>query len=510
MSKPWSEEEIYSIHTWRKQGFTVGEIAKSLNRTYKSVERKLHKLRNNMEESDLNFEIEPKTVYGDYKFKNKKTYIFSTIVPGAKVDVEFFQALKKYSNHKKSELVLLPSDKNYSTDSISNDYKAYIPKEDELPRKINNNLFISEHSTNVNLKDPISGLDSIVSNLGCLIVPATRHRSKMVPRMLKVDHTPRAIWCTGSITEPYYKKTKTGSAVKHLHTMGALIVEVINNETFFVRQLTWDGKGFYDLDKYCTHKSVKSNQKIKLLNMADDHVVGINPKVRNATKDLIKKLKPSIIMHHDTLDCASISHHLEGKHITKANINMTLEQEAQITAKHIDEMVASSKAKHYLVASNHPEHLDRYLDECRYRDDAVNHILALELALEKAKGGCAVECLLKRYSKLTRFKILTRKDSFIVDGIEQSNHGDEGSNGSRGSSKEVGLTHGGKVTTGHTHQAEIGIYNNYVNGTMTYLSLGYTRDSGSSSWVNSHTLQYNNGTRSQYFIMPNGKHILGL
>lgn len=543
MRNMWTDERIERLIKLKEDGSTFDEIAKELNASIKSVQNAYYKyqsdiwtpaklerlfelnaLGNSTEDIASIMKIDYKKVEGALsrhgcfeskeskfytkKLKKSKVYIITSAIPSAKTNTKFLAALKKYASHTKGELVVLPTVKNKPWNNVDPSLGELIPSADQLPFYLNDNVLISDYQPNINTKDPISGLDSMVSEMGSMILSGTRHRARMVARTLKANHSPRAMWCTGTISEPYYKDSKSGKSVKHLHTYGALIVEVKNKEHFFVRQLTWDGKGFYDLDKYVTAKSVKSGQKLKLLNMGDDHALEINPNVKDATKELIKKLSPEIIIHHDTLDCASITHHAEGKFLTKAMFDMSLEEEAKITAKYIDEMLSVSKAKHYLVASNHPEHLTRYLNEGRYLNDRRNHILALELALAKAKGKDPVEVLLSRYSKLNRFNFLQRKDSLIVGDIEQANHGDEGTNGARATPTQVGISYNGKVTSGHTHTAEIGIYNNHVNGTMTFLSLGYTSDSGASSWINSHTLQYKNKTRSQYFIMPDGDHAL--
>jgi hypothetical protein len=100
------------------------------------------------------------------------------------------------------------------------------------------------------------------------------------------------------------------------------------------------------------------------------------------------------------------------------------------------------------------------------------------------------------------FKFLRRKDTLSIHGIECGSHGDYGANGAKGSNKSVGLAFTkGNVITGHEHSSSIGIYGNYVNGTMTHLSMPYTNDSGTSSWLHTHTLIYPNGKRSHIHLI---------
>jgi len=446
-----------------------------------------------------------------------KRYVITSYIPNSKVDDAFIRTLIAYCKRTDAKLLISQTQPNYRED-IENDRSNFlsslksnnpglvnIVKENQ---SLNDNIMISQVKVNVNLTDPVSGLEGIAARQGSLIIPYPRQRAKMVPRMLKENRAPRGIWCTGTVSEPYYKDTKSGSRMAEFHLKGALIVEILNKSYFNVRQLQWDeqSKGFYDLTTFYSGAKkvveVIKNVPIEALSLGDDHAVFLNRKIVEKTKQLIKQLSPKKIYHHDTLDCASISHHVQYKHITKALINMTLTEEIKVTSDYLKEMIASSKAEHYLVASNHVEHLDKYLEEARYVNDTFNHIIGLELALAKAKGHNPLEWALNRIHKLERFNVMTRKDTMKVCGYEMLCHGDYGSNGSRGNAKDVGLVYAGKVVTGHSHSPEISVYNNPVNGTMTDLNLPYTNDSAGSKWFWTHTIIYKNGTFSQIALLP--------
>ncbi len=438
---------------------------------------------------------------------SRKKYIITSYIPNADICYEFVYALQKCAEIEDAELLIGQSKANYRGDSES-PYELSIQQElgDHLVTKfkrLNSKLAIHDFHESVNVIDPLAGIESDVADRGCLIVPFPRHRFKTVPRMLRESGAPRAAWCTGSISHKYYKDTKSGSRMSRYHVYGALMVEIIDDNHFSIRQLTWDGQGFYDLDKYYTESGVTKGNAAAALSMGDDHAVFQDPYVMDETYKLIESINPKYLFRHDTFDACSVTHHLDGKKITKALVNLSLEEEARITVrtlKHVE--VNYPDVNQVMVASNHPEHLDRYLDEGRYRDDTSNHVLALELAWQKAQGKNVVEYLLTKYQTLDKTQFLARKQSFKVLGIEMGDHGDEGANGSRGSSKEKGIVYSGKSVTGHTHSPEIGVYGNYVNGTSTFLSLNYTKDSGSSSWLNTHTIVYANGKMSHYHIIP--------
>lgn len=436
-----------------------------------------------------------------------KRYIVTSYIPSADIDYGFVYALQKCANIEGAELLVGQSKANYLGD-IESPYELAIQAElgDHLVtkfHKFNSKLAIHDFHESVNVIDPLAGIESDVADRGCLIIPFPRHRFKTVPRMLRESGAPRAAWCTGSISEPYYKNTKSGSRMSRYHIKGALMIEVISDTKFNVRQLTWDGKGFYDLTKYYTKDGVSSGHSVSALSMGDDHAVFQDPYVMQETYKLIESVKPAYLFRHDTFDACSITHHLDSKKISKALVNLSLEEEARITGSclaYVESRFPS--VNQVMVASNHPEHLDRYLDEGRYKDDTRNHVLALELAWQKAQGKDVVEYLLTKYQTLNKTQFLARKQSVKVHGIEMGDHGDEGANGSRGTPKEKGIVYSGKSITGHSHSPEISVYGNYVNGTSTYLSLNYTKDSGSSSWLNTHTIVYPNGKLTHIHIMP--------
>jgi len=440
-----------------------------------------------------------------------KRYIVTAYTPNSKVNKKAFNTLKLIAKKKKAELLVFCVGHNYKKDIGIVD-KEVLPYIAPLGFKFNEKLSVCNIATGINILDPLTGMDSVSSVNGSMIVPANRHRTKLVARSLKHSTTPRGMFCTGTISEPYYKTTKTAFKVADFHLYGGLLVEVKTKKEFNVRQLEFKGNCIYDLtSKYTSTKEVK-NIPLEGISLGDVHPPFINPAVLEETLELLKKTKVKSVFLHDLFDACSVSHHAEGKFLTQsviAHAYPNLEAEVQLTADTLaDIQKAQPKAKLYVVKSNHDEHLDRYLDECRFKGDRANLIYALELAKVKAmkdlglsEVGALEYALNQKSSKISKVKFLDRRDILTIAGIECSNHGDYGANGSRGNAKQHGLAFTGKIVTGHIHTPEIGVYGNYVNGTMTYLSMPYTNDSGTSGWLNTHTMIYANGARSQYNII---------
>jgi hypothetical protein len=437
-----------------------------------------------------------------------KKYVITSYVPNTDINSDFVLCLNNYCKENNAELHILQCKENYRQDheqllemAIREEFGKTIKT---VGYKLNSHLAVSDFRISINTIDPLSGMESEVAKHGCMIIPFPRHRFKTVPRMLRESKTPRAIWCSGTISEPTsYKKNKSGRRMQEFHKLGALVVEIENDTIFHIRQISFNGKGFFDLDCFYTDKKVM-NVNPKALVLGDDHVLFQNKYAMEETKKQIDALAIRVIVRHDTLDFGNAgSHHLIGKHLTKAKLPTTLEEELKLTSDNIADMYKQfPHLTQYMVASNHPEHLERYIDEARYYDDYTNHIIGLELALAKAKGHNIYQYAMAKYNSMEKVVFLTRKDSFKVAGVELGDHGDFGANGSKGTSREKGIVYSGKCVTGHTHSPEIGIFGNFVTGTLTDLSLPYTKDSGSSSWLHSNVLLYPDGNCTHLHIIP--------
>lgn len=436
-----------------------------------------------------------------------KKYVISSYIPNAKLDRKFLRSLKKYCEVNKAELILIPCKPNYKDDFERNKEILEYSRNETI--QLNNKLQIANIAINGNVLDPISGLDPIASTNGNLIIPFPRHRFKMVPRSLKNHKTPVGIWCTGTISKPYYKDTKTGIYVNQIHQKGALVVEIIDNDKFNIRQLQCNStKGiFHDLDKkYYPHKVVKSY--ISGILCGDLHPPFVDKKALSKTLDFIKKYTPKTIALADTLDSVSISHHLEGKFIDKSTNHIkSLKEELLLTANILKLFFKNSpNSKFVVVKSNHDQHLERYINEFRFKEDYVNLELSLEIALEyvrekHGKKTDLVKFALNKFTDLKNFKFLKEHDTYSISGVEISNHGHSGNNGAKGTTTSQGLLFGKNSASGHTHSPEIGVHGNFVAGTLTTLVMPYTKDSGGSSWMHSHVVIYPNGTKTHIHIV---------
>ena len=260
-----------------------------------------------------------------------KNFVITSYIPNTDIDAVFVQCLNTFCQLNKADLHVLQCKPNYIQDE---DMPLELAIREEFGNNIklngyhlNKHLYISDFRISINTIDPLSGMESFAAKHGCMILPFPRHRFKTIPRMLRESLTPRAIWCSGTISEPTtYKNNKSGTRMKDYHVKGALFVQIEDDETFHVRQLQFDGRGFFDLDTFYLPNKTMGYQPLAL-SMGDDHALFQNPIAMNATIDMIHKLRPKSIFRHDTLDFGNAgSHHLIGKHLTKSKIPLTLEE----------------------------------------------------------------------------------------------------------------------------------------------------------------------------------------
>ena len=437
-----------------------------------------------------------------------KKYVYTSYIPGSSINEEFLRTLENYCNLNNAELKIGLTSAPSKADNglVSSRIIPYVVQGDH---SINNNLFFIDLRVNSSAMDPISGTDAIANVKGSLVIAATRHRFRSVARSLKHNKSPRGIWCTGSISEAYYKPNKAGLKAEGMHKLGAIVITVVNEDIFHIRQLSFSDGRMYDMNDVYTSQE-RYNDRPSAIVLGDLHPPFVNKEVLRKTQYLLSKLKPENVVYHDIFDAASISHHVEGKYITKTVVHgilPSLAKEIEITASVMESLVnVLPTAGHYVVKSNHDEHLDRYLDEGRYLKDYLNKTLAIELAQAKLNKHDVIEYALNSVTnKLEKVKFLSREDVLTIAGIECSNHGDYGANGGKGSSAQHGLAFSGKVVTGHAHTSEIGIYGNYICGTMTDLSLPYTNDSGTSGWLNTHTIIYPDGNMTHIHLIDTKK-----
>lgn len=429
-----------------------------------------------------------------------KKFVITTGVTGCEVHKGFLEAIRYYCAVNNACLLILPCSE---PTKIGENKWFMVP---ELQKEnivfgdvaLNSNLFISSIKLQAKMIDPITSLTRIGSRHGSFIYASPKQRLKYVP-VSNVKY-PHAVMTTGAITKPHYTperymSERTAYIADHDHVIGAIVVEIVDDNFFHFRQIQAESSGaFVDLGVYYKDNSV-GDLPPKALVLGDLHHGEEDEKTIDAWMELISEVKPKILVLHDVFDGASINHHETNRTLTKAlrsiNNQASLEKELTNLAKELN-LWASMVEEVIVVKSNHDMFLQTYLEEGKYLYDGQNHLTALKLAVKVLEGKDPLKEGVEMYGLTAKnIRWLSRDEDYKIARIQLGAHGDVGANGSKGSIKGMEAAYGNCVTA-HTHTPEI-LRGAWVVGTSTKLKLSYNR--GPSSWVHSSCLVYPNGSR---------------
>lgn len=350
--------------------------------------------------------------------------------------------------------------------------------------------------------NPLTGLESITGETTTII---GHPKMWLKPVPVLEGHPKKILLSTGAITVPNYTDSKAGKRGELNHKLGFVIVEVKDEEVFFIRQVEADVDGnFIDLYYEVKDGEVTYLDKAEALVWGDTHIASINEKILPNTYDIINKLGVDYEVHHDLLDGSSVNNHIiknpveQFKRMQENKDSVDLELVEAITF--LDDERETTKI---IVQSNHNDRLDRWINSNDWKKDLKNAIPYLRYTtavLEgKANKGVLAYVLEREFTK-DQVVCLDYDDSFMVSGFEVAHHGHIGSNGSRGSLEQFRKM-STKMIIGHYHTPSRA--DNVLSvGTSSHLREGYNK--GASSWLNAHVIIHKNGT-AQHLIFVDGE-----
>lgn len=352
---------------------------------------------------------------------------------------------------------------------------------------------------------PLSGLANY-TGVDSAIFPSTKFAMESIATS---KHEPaKHNYTSGSLTHPNYLQRKAGLKAEFHHVIGALIVEVDEDETWFVRQINAAADGsFYDLDRRVASGRVTTGHAVEGINWGDIHEAQLEDWIKELSwgkeNSIIDTLRPRYQFCHDTLDFRSRSHHeTKDPHemFRKWVTNKESVQAELMGTVNFLKMAERQFCQTVVVESNHDNAYLRWVKEASHKTDHPNAIFLLESQLASLKAiaandnqfhlfGWAIGQL--GYTGSAIF--LDEDDSFLMCGsIECAMHGHLGMNGARGSG--AGFTKmGRKLNIGHMHSAAI-VDGVYIAGVWGNLDMGYNK--GPSSWSHSMIVTYPNGKRT--------------
>lgn len=443
---------------------------------------------------------------------NAQRYLITSAQNETPVDEKFFKALLVAAKHIDAELVVIPFRYKNPTSLFSTRGETWAPEVQpylhNTRKKLAPHLVLAaDVKTQPTASQPLSGFESMTGAESTIIGhPKMQLRTVAAP----TGQRAKILTTTGACTRKNYTDSKAGKLGAFHHFLGAIIVE-IDGSDFHLRQLNADRKtgSFIDCDKLFTPSGVRPAPPALGLVMGDTHARFCSKKVDRATfgpGGIVEVLKPREKVWHDLLDGVTVNpHHIGDPFVAQAKLRGRM-TDVRAEVEHAVKFVAD-RGGGVIVPSNHDNFLARWVKSTDWRQNPGNAEFYLETAQAMLKsckmteGGASYEdpfCYwvdkLKGNAPIVALK---RNQSFKLDDIECSLHGDRGPNGAKGTLKNLSRI-GCRVIVGHSHSPGIE-EGGYQCGTSTPLRLDY--NTGPSSWAACHCVVYANGKRSLIFIV---------
>jgi hypothetical protein len=288
------------------------------------------------------------------------------------------------------------------------------------------------------------------------------------------------------------------------HKLGGLIVE-IQGDVFWIRQVQFDTTdgSFVDVGTRYHADGRVTEERAEAFKMGDIHPGHEDQAAVEEMFKLWKQIKPKRIFIEDGFSSDSISHHVENKRLTKAQLPSVfkdLPTEIAYAKKVLQNIWDNAPADSEIIMtdSNHNEHVMQYLDRGSYiRDCKENYEIAHRMVVMVLDGKNPLQEYL---DPLGRMVWSDGNDDYFVENVQMNAHGHLGIGGARGSKMSHETAYGNAMTA-HTHQPSV-YHDAYTVGHMSKERHGYNR--GPQTWLICNGAVYKGGQK-QLYIFVKGK-----
>lgn len=487
----------------------------------RSIERAYQKLLKGPAAKTESLRIEDSDEYKEALSRDlrpAKYYLITWAQAETPIHKTFWENMQAYAEHIGAEIIVQPS--RYKSPTSLEASKRLAEKEK------NKNLWAPElrgnlYATRLHLNDMVAVLSDVkvqptavipISNLNGFtgdktsILPHPKVQLKSLPVLRDNPH--KLVMSTGAVTLPNYTETKAGAKGAFEHELGFVIVEILDDKKFFVRQVQANDSGtFYDLHHRVSYGKVRDTRQSPMPHypaaiFGDLHFGDHDPEAVNLAIEIVRDLGVSNVFLHDIANMHSISHHdlkspltmlqkeISGRDDLSAELDLVISNLAIMKS-------AMPETRLHVVASNHPLWLDKWLDSNDWRksQNKAMYIKLLGLMAEgKGKDGILNYLINQEIPDIDTYN---EDDSLKLKGWEMLIHGHIGASGSRGGIQQF-KNLSTKVVSAHTHSPERQ-GGSVIAGTLTKLQLDYTK--GLSSWMQGIVLMYATGKCSHiHFI----------
>lgn len=384
-------------------------------------------------------------------------------------------------------------------------------------------VFCAEMNTLPTAVQPLSGLEAYTGPKWG-VFPHAKLALLTVP--VAVDRPAKQIMTTGCVTRPNYIEKKAGLKARFHHIIGAVLVEIDEEDRVWCRQINAAADGsFYDIAPrgvlLVADGRVTTGHRAEAINWADIHQEKMDPVVadgawgldvetgecRPAPDTMIDALQPRHQFYHDLFDFRRRNHHSIKDHHHRFRMNLDARDSVEADVVEVCRFVRATQrpwCQSVLIFSNHDDALTKWLKTADFREDPANAVFFLrcQLAMYEAIERDDQEFnifwwALQRADpqRMADVAFVDDDQSFVIcqasGGIECGMHGHLGINGARGNAVQFTKT-AMRINKGHDHSPSIhaGVY----TAGVCNLDQGYNR--GLSGWAQTHIVTYPNGKRT--------------
>ncbi|HED06015.1 MAG TPA: hypothetical protein ENI61_04960, partial [Ignavibacteria bacterium] len=329
----------------------------------------------------------------DNKFTPRK-YLITSAQACASPHSHFIEGLEHYCSNEDAELIILPmigQSAREDLDQLNPVFRNFDVEYGE--RKLNSNIQIKQFNIRPYQIDPITGLSRFAQRETTLLFASPKQRLKPIAH--SNNKYPKFLITTGACTRPNYatsmdvsaERRRLGNISTRDHIYGGIVIEIESDEKFHMRNLRANSRGkFVDFGTEYDGKEI-AKSTLEALVLGDYHIGRTEEETRQANFDMIKRYNPRILVLHDTFNGHSVSKHINKQFIEQKILQQLdfghhiLEEEFRDNRNELIKLSSIMKdGEIYVIAANHHEFLNCYLNEGRFMEDVINARFGLKLA----------------------------------------------------------------------------------------------------------------------------------
>lgn len=270
--------------------------------------------------------------------------------------------------------------------------------------------------------------------------------------------SPQFLFTTGAVTVADYTDSNAGAKGKFHHTPGFVIIELLDDGSYRIRQVIArkDDGSFTDLYWNVSEEGIKRIDGVKGIVFGDLHVAKMSSLSVDRVLHMIGEFSPEYVVLHDVFDGESINPHEKDnpikQYLSKRSMRHSLEHEIDATVTLVN--VLSEITNVVIVNSNHDYFLEKYIITSDWKKDVDNAPQYMKYALammnKETPNGLFSYIIDSRSINPEKVTCLGVDQSFIIGERECGQHGHLGTSGSKGSPHQFKRL-SKKNITGHTH-----------------------------------------------------------